>query len=258
MLDIILLDMRRKNGVNATGILKDAFERRELPIRSLAAFGDIPRLAKFLEGRDAAFDMFITSSVKPDKETIGIANALKRNNTEMRVVFISDGVGACDGGAFDGGAPYPAPQIRLDARQIHKTILDTYIETALAGRPDGQPLFTFKSEGKYHSFRICDISYFESRGKKIAVIAMGREVLFYSNFDNILQQLPDRFVRCHKGYVVNAGDIAGVCFKEMTLKLRDKTVIPISRTYRNSIRALFAPRPAGSADAAGRPEDGGV
>ena len=86
--------------------------------------------------------------------------------------------------------------------------------------------------------KTADISFFEAKGKKIAVKTKGQEILFYSNFETVLRQLPDWFVRCHKGFVVNTRKIQKVNLSEMSLVLIDKCTIPVSRTYRKEIKSI--------------------
>ena len=91
--------------------------------------------------------------------------------------------------------------------------------------------------------RICipysRISYFEARNKKINVRAGNEEYDFYDSIENILQMLPENFVRCHRAYLVNARKIREVRTSEGIVELDGGVQVPFSRTYRQSLKDLM-------------------
>jgi DNA-binding LytR/AlgR family response regulator len=84
------------------------------------------------------------------------------------------------------------------------------------------------------------ILFLESRAKRMVVHTRGQELEFYANFNTCMTLLPQHFVRCHKSFVVNLRKVRSANFSENTLTLVDNGIIPISRTYRDGIRAWFA------------------
>ena len=132
--------------------------------------------------------------------------------------------------------------IPLEKARVYQTVSEIYMEYIRVSKHEEQPVFKVKSGGEYFSVNAGDISFFEAQGKKIAIKTRGQEIQFYSNFETIMEQLPDWFARCHKGYVVNTRLISQASFTEMTIILKDQSVIPISRTYRDEIRLLIEPK----------------
>lgn len=100
--------------------------------------------------------------------------------------------------------------------------------------------FRFKIRSREYSIPLGSILYFEAMNKKMALRTSGQEFEFYMPMEKILEQLPDSFVRIHKGYIVNSEHISVTDYKNMTVELDNGSVIYISRTYKNNLQAAFA------------------
>lgn len=82
------------------------------------------------------------------------------------------------------------------------------------------------------------IQFFEARNKKIYLNSVNEEIGFYATIDELEKQLPEEFVRCHRGFIVNRNRIERVVAGENTIVLSDGTGIPVSRSYRSIIKEL--------------------
>lgn len=96
--------------------------------------------------------------------------------------------------------------------------------------------FIVKSGPIFYRIPFRSIVFFEAKEKKIAVKTDTKEILFYSNFETVMQKLPDSFVRCHKGFIINAGRVSTVDFREMTAVMDDTCMIPVSRMYKDNLK----------------------
>ena len=265
MLCVLLLDTLRGREASVSGILKDAYSRRDLPIKRLAAFGSARHLLEHASGQIGSYDVFAASFAGDGDGCVELAEALRARRENISILYIISGL-LPEGTPAPALAPVPAPapalipapapvqvpasmpvparpsgalSVPLDRRSVYRAIEGIYAGRVRAPARGGQPVFTAKSGSGYFSVEIGDISFFESRGKKIAVRARGQDILFYSNFEDVLGRLPGWFVRCHKGYVVNSRQIAHANFAEMSLKLNDQATVPVSRTYRDGVRSLL-------------------
>ena len=97
-------------------------------------------------------------------------------------------------------------------------------------------LFPVKSGSEVNLLRCCDIYFFESQGRRIAIRTKAQEILIYSNFDQITEQTPDHFIRCHRGYIVNTHKIRSVNYSDNLITMNDDSIVPFSRTYRDEVR----------------------
>lgn len=80
------------------------------------------------------------------------------------------------------------------------------------------------------------ILYFEARNKKIYLCTNRMEMDFYSTLENIAQKIPNYFLRCHKGFVVNKHLVDRVLLSENSLRLVGGVQVPVSRSYREAVR----------------------
>lgn len=80
------------------------------------------------------------------------------------------------------------------------------------------------------------ISWFEARNKRIYLRIGNREYEFYDSIENIADQSPDYFLRCHRAYLVNTRKISKVLFGEGRIELSSGEALPLSRTYRQRIK----------------------
>jgi len=79
-----------------------------------------------------------------------------------------------------------------------------------------------------------NIMYFEARMKKIYACTYTNEYGFYDTLDALQERLPDYFIRCHRGYVVNQRFVTKALKAKGILLLRDQIEIPLSRSYKDA------------------------
>lgn len=72
--------------------------------------------------------------------------------------------------------------------------------------------FTIKSDDKIINIKFNDILFFETSDTihKVKIHAINRQVEFYAKMKDIEELLDERFVRCHRAYIVNKENIAEV------------------------------------------------
>lgn len=213
--------------------------QRELPIKRLLIARELSLLLKNADESIKKCNVFIASFGKMAEAYIEFVKLLRQEKKNIFIVFILDkkaDVSAC---VRPSVRPAGILFIPLEQLRVYQTIREIYIENLRILEREEQPVFTIKNGADYFTINTGDISFFEAQGKKIALKTRGQEILFYSNFNTILEQLPDWFLRCHKGFVVNTKEILKANFTEMTLTLRDKCTIPISRTYKDEIKAFL-------------------
>lgn len=238
MLSIIVLDTHYEEEISISMILKEAYSKRSLPIKRLAVFKELLPLLKASEEQVDRFNVLIISFSRLQNEYIELAQNLRRRKNNLFIIFVADKKVDLSICVRPSVRPSGILFIPLERTRIYQTINEIYVELLRVVEHEEQPMFTIKNGGEYFNVNTGDISFFEAQGKKIAVKTRGQEIAFYSNFESILEQLPYWFLRCHKGYVVNTRQIVQTSFTKMTLTLKDKSVIPISRTYRDEVRLL--------------------
>ena len=104
---------------------------------------------------------------------------------------------------------------------------------------DDGSVFPVKSGAETRLLRTCDIYFFEAQGRKVALRTKAQEISFYSSFEQLTNQLPEWFMRCHRGYIVNTKKMKAVNFAESNILLSDGSSVPFSRSYRDAAKAAL-------------------
>ena len=75
-----------------------------------------------------------------------------------------------------------------------------------------------------------DIIYVETTaGHKLRLHTKNRSLDFNGELKGIEEQLDERFIRCHKSYVINKDKIASINKKDNTVTMTNNSICPISR-----------------------------
>ncbi len=86
---------------------------------------------------------------------------------------------------------------------------------------------------------ISKVVYFESKAKKVFLRLKNEEYGYYDTLEHLEATLPDNFVRCHRGIIVNMDYVERYATTEKTLYLKDDIFIPVSRSYNAAVRGKF-------------------
>lgn len=81
-----------------------------------------------------------------------------------------------------------------------------------------------------------EIELIERDARKIHIITKGEDYSVYESLDSILKRLPENFVRCHTGYIVNLDYTTSIHSNYLIMK--DDRKITIGRTYKDLLMNL--------------------
>ncbi|WP_296877315.1 LytTR family DNA-binding domain-containing protein [Thomasclavelia sp.] len=124
---------------------------------------------------------------------------------------------------------------------VYKPDLNKYlpnaITKALSNIKKAKKKLTIKQKDKLKILNIDDIYYIE-RIQRYSYIHSNNEIIkTASSINDLLSQLPFYFIRCHNSFVFNSDYISEI--KRTSVKLKDQTIIPISRNYQNEVKEKF-------------------
>ncbi len=102
---------------------------------------------------------------------------------------------------------------------------------------DGQFVIETKTEKQFVDYE--QIIFFEAREKKIFLVTQTKEFAFYDTLDQLIEKLPDYFIRCHRSFVVNANKIERIQSGQNLLILKSGDNLPISRSYKKAVKELM-------------------
>lgn len=77
-----------------------------------------------------------------------------------------------------------------------------------------------------------NIYYFEAREKKVFLRTLKEEFGFYTTMEQLDDELPDDFIRCHRSFIVNREKIVRIKISQNTIQLNHKMEVPLSRSYK--------------------------
>lgn len=174
------------------------------------------------------------SAARPE---LSLAKAVRELQDGVHIVFIlnsAEDIQRCV-------QPFIRPSALLrrppEQDELRHVLTEVYAELVVRGS-GRQKVFLLKSGGTQYRVPVDNISFFEARMKKIAMKTQVQEIEFYSTMTTILDSLPDYFIRCHKGYIVNTRRITTVRGTSMMIELDDGCSIPYSRSYRDVVRNI--------------------
>lgn len=125
------------------------------------------------------------------------------------------------------------PLTEADVRRTVEEIFRYYIRKA----PKDE-VFLVETREDRQRIPWSDILYFEARAKKVYVCTADQEYGFYDTIDRLETLFSDRFIRCHRSYLVNRDMIEKVRLSHNCVLLRGDVELPLSRSYKSLIKEL--------------------
>ena len=77
----------------------------------------------------------------------------------------------------------------------------------------------------------------EASGRKVLLRCREEQVEYYGTLDDLARRLPDRFVRCHRSYILNLAWVNRL--ERDWVVLSGGETVPVGRTRRSAVRAAF-------------------
>lgn len=114
--------------------------------------------------------------------------------------------------------------------------------SSIGGEDSDGEVFTLRAKEGNIRVPYSSILYFEAREKRVFLNTASREYAFYDTLENLTAMLPAEFMRCHKGFIVNTKAIRRVALSKNEIELSHQRIIPLSRSYKADIKALYQKR----------------
>ncbi len=128
------------------------------------------------------------------------------------------------------------PWTKEQAKEVLKEFFQAYIEQSR--KADAKNAYVIESkEGNLH-IPYEQIYFFEAREKKVYVCTGKEQYGFYHTIDKLADELPEQFVRCHRGFIVNRYKIRKVALSQSVIYLTEHLEVPLSRSYKPLLKEL--------------------
>lgn len=125
----------------------------------------------------------------------------------------------------------------LQEIMLKKTIEDIfacYIQTK-----GDEEIFVVETREEKYRIPYSEIMFFEARSKKIYACTKDYEYGFYDTMDHLEEKYAERFIRCHRSFMVNRKMVDQVKLSQNYLTLYGGAEIPLSRSYKSQIKELY-------------------
>ena len=180
-------------------------------------------------------DLLITDIVMPDGQPTGIdiVRRLFPPSSGTQVIYVS--------GYLDQALEvYPTNHLYFLLKPLDEEKLAEALALALSAVKRKKPsMLRIKVGHREQLIRASTIVYMSSNLRKVTIHCRERSFETYARLDDLIEQLPDGFVRCHRSFVVNLAYVASL--EDDTIELHDGTELPVSRRRAKEVqRALLA------------------
>ncbi len=130
------------------------------------------------------------------------------------------------------------PWTKRQAEEVLQEFIGEYLKMVRREEQGGSRMFVIESREGRLSIPYEQIYFFEAREKKVFVCTGREEFGFYHTIDKLVEELPEGFVRCHRGFIVNTDKIRKVMISKNIIYLEDGFDVPLSRSYKSVLKGF--------------------
>ena len=236
MLNAAVFDKNDTGKPGITEILREAVDKKALPIRSL--YPTTPERILRNAERLNMVNLFIFSSAAVTDSQINYAKQIRDARDRAYIVFVTNMARNIQSLVRPSISPSGILFIPLEKAIVYQTINEIYAESVSSDMDTGE-LYTIKSGGEYYRIPLKWALYFQAKEKRVALATEKQEILFYGSISRIMTELPANFVRCYKSFIVNTDYILSVDVNMMEISLINRFRIPLSRQYKNDFKRFI-------------------
>lgn len=106
------------------------------------------------------------------------------------------------------------PWNKEQAIEVLREFISEYIKNIAKEKMEGNTAYIIENKDGTLSIPYEQIYYFEAREKKIYVCTGREEFGFYHTIDKLSEELPEQFIRCHRGFIVNGDKIRKIMLSQ--------------------------------------------
>lgn len=168
-------------------------------------------------------DILVADIVMPDGQPSGIdiVDRLFPESSGTQVIYAS-------GYLRQAPEVYRTPHVYFLLKPIDPEKMRDALARACAALQKARPIMLrIKSGHRDRLINVATISYIESSLHKAIVHCRTGNFETYARLDDLQQQLPASFSRCHRSFLVNLAYVASL--EDSDIRMHDGTVIPVSR-----------------------------
>lgn len=171
--------------------------------------------------KNLIYDILLLDIQMPGQNGIELAKTLRKDGLNSALIFIT----ALKEHVFD---VFEVDALDYICKPINEMRLEKTLEKALQKiKTNEDNYLLIKTMNCCKAVKISNIFYCEVINRKIYLYTKDDVIVYYSKLADIIKQLDNRFVRCHRSYLVNMDYLIEYTNRQITLV--NGLHVPISR-----------------------------
>lgn len=235
MLNALILECSRESALSLTQNIKEVIAKFSYHIQIKLTTSEAGKVLDLMESSEGSYMVFIGLGLYPPiYNGYDAAKKIREMSKESYMVFIADNAD-CAYLTIQGLIRPSGFLIKpIKMQEIQLVITDIYRD--YLNQSNGSKALSINIGTDIYYVDYDEILYFESMQKKIYVFTANQRISYYDSLTSLESRLDERFIRCHKSYIVNRDKIKSILFSEMRIFMENEAEIGISRTYKNDVK----------------------
>ncbi len=227
----IALCLSNKDYMNEIEILLKNMDAAEYSTIKIFKYYSAEELLIAMEEKSILFHLVFLDLLYPSKVGFQTAGNIQKLCPDTEFIFLSD--------TYD----FLTESFKFNLKNYFKIPLDfSAFRHAMQSYFSKKLEHTFleiKNKNLYKKIMLNKIISIESYGRTVTITTTENEtVITYYTMEQLEKYLPnDKFIRCHKSYIVNVNYISTL--SGSTITTIDNKIIPIGRIYKNRVMQVF-------------------
>ena len=198
----------------------------------ITTFEDMLTMIKGVMDEDADYDLLLSDILAVGMNGIEAAEEIRRLGDKLPIVFISSTAEFALDGYRVNALRYLQKPVQMD--KLKEAILEAY---ANVGKKKKDYL-SFQVADRFYKINLDDIIYLESMGRDTHVVTKTETIVVHAKFSDMEKQVPaNRFVRCHRSYIINLSEVKDIARYRFLTK--NDVEIPISQLQYTDVKKDF-------------------
>ncbi len=166
--------------------------------RVSAVFFSTPReLTDYMQRNAHTVDVLLCDTVLQNRSAIAMVERIKATNPSVQVIFMSVLAAWCE-------KTYAVEHVYFLKKPVRQAALaNAVLLAARRAKQQKERFINVRNKNEIQNIPFSEILYIESALREIRIVTQRQNVLAYNRISDIAKRLDDRFMNCHKSYIVN-------------------------------------------------------
>lgn len=232
MINICICDSSINTTKTLSQIIENHLAEINVPFQIFVYHSGLKLLDDIETGK--RFDILFAEVLMPGLNGIEVCREIRELDRNCKIVFVSSS-------REFGVESYEVEASNYLLKPINEKLFVSCLDKLVGAYLSADDfVLTVKTKSGIRSIKYRDIFFLESEKHQIRLItANGEEIVFYGSMSDYQELLEKdiRFLRCHKGYIINMQHVTAIQDKEFVIN--NKHFVPIPKTSIGKIKATY-------------------